>query len=153
MDHLVSYKMFESSSLIAEIKPVGKREWTSFCNKMDKLGPPPEESNLLDGMLTTNNDKRIGAFLNGTIVGVASYDKHARISDATEIRYIFVQYDKRSSDVGKMLVDAIALKSNSKMLVTNPYTGEAEKFFAKLGFVMDEEIDPKDTNTMVKNIN
>lgn len=128
-----------------EIREPSAEEHVMFCK--DTYASTKPGQNILD-MICDYTDTCIGAFEDNVMIGALVYSK-SKIKKFTSIDAIFVHPDHRYKEIGKLLITYVEdnVKTN---LITNPYTYEAEEFFTKVGFVIDEEIDPEDTNSMVK---
>lgn len=104
--------------------------------------------NIFD-LICDNPNNTHGAFEGDVMVGAIQFKK-SEIEDFTDIDLIFVHPEHRNKEIGKLLLIYVEDNIKIKKLITNPYTSEAGKFFIKHGFIKDEEIDPKDTNTLIK---
>lgn len=130
------------------IRPVEKGELDSFCS--NTYGSSAPEQNILDLICNPLDTEKIhGAFEGDKMLGAVSF-KDSKIDDYTEVSLIFVDPENRQKEIGKLLIDYVFDNSKNNKLIANPYTDEAEDFFIKIGFKKDEDIDPNDTNTVIK---
>lgn len=91
----------------------------------------------------------IGAFMDDKMIGGLSFGNHPRIDDTTLIDVIFVDQNHKKEGVGKLFMYYIKDNTDNPRIVANPYTNKAQTYFEKLGFKLDEDIDPSDTNSVV----
>jgi len=128
------------------IRKASEEEVKNFVESIEEYGHA--EMNILD-MISDFPEGIIGAFEDNIMIGAMRFNKSEKIKDYTEISTIFVNPTKRIGNIGKMLIQYAEDNSDGKLAV-NPYTSEAEDFFSSIGFKYDEDIDPNDTNTMIK---
>lgn len=145
MKHLLLFENYHSGKEVS-IRPAKASEMKAFGE--DVPTGDMASQNIAD-MVADSGDGH-GAYIDGKMVGAITFRDHARIPDATEVVIMLVHPDKQGEGIGKLMLQYVEDNTKTKMLVTNPYTTEAEERFGKLGFVIDENIDPSDPNTMVR---
>ena len=147
MKHLLLFENYHTGQDV-EIRPVTKDEMSAFGESVPTGNAA--EQNIAD--MIADSKEGHGVFINGEMIGALTFQDHPRIKNATEIPIMLVHPDAQRQGIGKLMLQYVGDNSKHKLLVMNPYTSEAEERFAKLGFITDENIDPSDSNTMVKKI-
>ncbi len=149
MRYIKSFKLFENyhPGREVEIRLATREETKAFADQVPTGGEPDK---LIADMVHASNAH--GAFEGGRMIAAVDFRDHPRIPDATEIVIMLVHPDRQKEGIGKMLIQYVGDNSENGMIVLNPYTQEAEERFGRLGFEVDDKMDPDDPNTMYRKI-
>lgn len=142
MKHL---RLFESYMDDVHLRWATTDELEDFIKRMNDEGLQPEEQNLLDSF----SNKVFGAFKGLKMIAGITFREYKKLDDTTMIDIILVDPNYRKDGIGKALVENVIKNAKTRYIITNPYTYEAEAFFKHMGFQIDEDFDPDDTNVMV----
>lgn len=124
------------------------KEKDAFVARMNEIGLQPDQSDLND--IVDMCDDVVGAFEGNVMLGAMALEDHF---EHTEICVMLVDPERRKEGIGKMLVQYAEDNSKKDHLTAHPHTDDAENFYKKLGFEVDEDFDESDPNTVVKALN
>ena len=142
MKHLFEFNFFQTETHIS-IKEPTVQELKEFQNTAEVAGEA--EYSLLHFVIS-KKCKYLGVYVDDKLATVACYIPNI---EETKIELLITDGQYRNQKIGARLVQHIIDQDKTGIIVANPFTNESEEFFAKLGFVMEEEYDDNDPNTMV----
>ncbi|MNJ90613.1 putative acyltransferase [compost metagenome] len=114
---------------------ISQKEIDIFTKAKYDFNDPDE---MLRDSCTSENAKSI--VFNNELVGFIIEN-----TGYIDVLYILPQFRKQG--IGRLIIEQ--LKINNDVIYAHPFTNESEAFFIKLGFKVDEDYDPSDTNTVV----
>jgi hypothetical protein len=138
MNYYPIHETFESG---LEIRSVTEIELKNFIDNTDTYEASDFE--LLHSLYF--HETTLGAFLNGILVGVLNYKI---INQGINIEILVIDPKKRQIGIAKAFVNFLK-NFDVQYITANPFTDDIEEIFIKMGFIVDTEFDPKDTNTVV----
>lgn len=118
-----------------KMQMINQSEIRAFINDKYDTSDPDE---MLRDSCRSENTKSI--HYNGILIGFI-------IEEAGYIAVLYIFPKFRKKGFGRLIVEQ--LKSNNDIIYAHPFTNDSEAFFVKLGFKVDEDYDPHDTNTVV----
>lgn len=139
MIHLLEFASFQKINIR---KPTP--EELSFFRDNISTGSAAEQ-NLVD-IIPDTGENAIAAFLNNQMVGVCCYTLEEK---STKIDLLIVSPEHYHQGIGQQLCMYVIEKDPTGIVSTNPYTSESEEFFTHIGFILDEEFDQSDPNTLI----
>lgn len=139
MKHLFEFNSFENVT----IKVPTEKEFEEFIADAEVSN---EADDSLLHMPYSKEGRYLAAFVGNKIAGMMCFTP---TMEDTKIEVIIIDDRYRAQKIGTKLVQAVMDLDKTGTIVANPFTDESEQFFTKLGFIMDEDYDESDPNTMI----